>query len=226
MAYDLEEQEQLDTLKAWWKQYGNLVTWLLIAVMLAYAGWTYWNKQQGSDAQQASQLYEDYKKLAQGAGKDDADKAKRLAGELVEKYSGTAYAPMAALGLAKSAYDAGDLKAAKAQLNWVIDHGKVAEYKSVAHLRLAGILLDEKSYDDALSHLDGDATGPFAAAIAERRGDILVEMNKPADALVAYQKAFDGTKEGEPARQIILTKLEAVGGPIAEKDADNKAAKK
>jgi predicted negative regulator of RcsB-dependent stress response len=226
MAYDLEEQEKLDTLKAWWAQYGGFVTGLLIALLLAYAGWMYWSTQQGSQAQQASQLYEDYKKLAQATAKDDAEKAKRLAGELIEKYSSTAYAPMAALGLAKSAYDAGDLKEAKAQLKWIIDHTKVDEYKAVARLRLAGILLDEKSYDDALVHVEVDNSGAFSSAMFERKGDILVEMNKPSEARIAYQKAFDGTKEGDATRAIILTKLEAVGGPIEDKSADSKTEKK
>ena len=36
---DLEEQEQLDQLKAFWKQYGNLVSWVLIVVLGGYAAW-------------------------------------------------------------------------------------------------------------------------------------------------------------------------------------------
>ena len=40
---DLEEQEQIDTLKAWWKMYGNLVTSLVTAVCLGVVAWQGWN---------------------------------------------------------------------------------------------------------------------------------------------------------------------------------------
>ena len=129
MAYDLEEQEQLDTLKAWWKQYGNLVTWLLLIVVSGYAAWTGWNSYQISQSTQASQLYEEVQKSV--LTKDNA-KVQRAASDLAEKFSRTAYAPMAALSAAKSAFDVGDLKTAKAQLHWVVDHGRVDEFKGLA----------------------------------------------------------------------------------------------
>jgi predicted negative regulator of RcsB-dependent stress response len=66
MAYDLEEQEQLATLKAWWKQYGNLVTWLVIAALAAYSSWTGWKYYQREQASKAAVLYEEIVKAVDG----------------------------------------------------------------------------------------------------------------------------------------------------------------
>lgn len=209
MAYDLEEQEQLATLKAWWNQYGNLITWLLIIALAGYAAWTGWNYHQRNQAGQAAQLYEELQKAV--AAKDNA-KVQRAATDMEEKFGGTAYAQMAALTAAKAAFDASDLKAAKAQLQWVIDKGRDDEYKALAKIRLAGILLDEKAYDDGLKLLSGDFPAQFAGAVADRKGDILTAQNKIDEARSAYQTALDKTDEKNPARQLIQLKLDAIGG--------------
>jgi predicted negative regulator of RcsB-dependent stress response len=209
MAYDLEEQEQLATLKAWWNQYGNLLTWLLIIALAAYAAWTGWNYYQRNQAAQAGQLYEELQKAA--VSKDNG-KVQRAATDMTAKFGGTAYAQMAALAAAKSAFDANDLKTAKAQLQWVVDNGTSDEYKAIAKIRLAGILLDEKAYDEGLKLLSGDFPAQFAGPVADRKGDILVAQSKIDDARAAYKAALEKTDEKNPARQLIQLKLDALGG--------------
>ncbi len=213
MAYDLEEQEQLATLKAWWKQYGNLVTWLLTIALAAYAAWSGWNYYQRNQSAQASQLYEELQKAF--AAKDNA-KVQRAAADMEDKFSRTAYAQMSALTAAKAAFDANDLAGAKAQLQWVIASGLDDEYKAIAKIRLAGILLDEKAYDEALKQLAGDFPAPFAGVAADRRGDILVAQNKIDEARAAYQSALDKTDKKNPGRQLIQLKLDAIGGVSAK----------
>ena len=216
MAFDLEEQEQLASLKAWWNQYGNLATWLLIAALAAYSGWTAWNYYQRSQSAQAAQLYEQLQVAV--TAKDNA-KVQRAAGDMESRFGGTAYAQMSALVAAKSAFDASDLKTAKAKLQWTLEHGS-DEYKAIARLRLAGVLLDEKAYDEGLKVLAGDILPQFAGAAAERKGDILLAQNKVADAHAAYQAALDGTDKKNPGRQLIQLKLDAVGaGAPAAKPA-------
>ncbi|WP_034297698.1 tetratricopeptide repeat protein [Herbaspirillum sp. RV1423] len=213
MAYDLEEQEQLASIKAWWSKYGNLLTWVVIVALAAYAAWSGWGIYQSKQSQQAAQLYEEQQKAADA--KDNAkDNAKvlRAATDMQEKFSGTAYAQMSALVAAKAAFDANDADNAKKQLQWVIDHGRDAEYKAIAAIRLAGILLDAKAYDDALKLLAGDFPAQFAGAVADRRGDILVAQDKRDEARVAYQLALDKTDERNPGRQLIQLKLDAIGG--------------
>jgi predicted negative regulator of RcsB-dependent stress response len=217
MAYDLEEQEQLATLKAWWEKYGNLTTWVIIIALLAYCGWAGWNYYQRNQTTQASALYEELQKAVEA--KDNA-KVLRAAGDMESKFSSTAYAPMAALVAAKSAFEANDVKSAKAQLQWAVDHGG-EEFKAIAKIRLAGVLLDEKAYDQALKTLDGSVPAAFNGAVADRKGDILVAQNKLAEARTAYQAALAATDKKNPGRQLIQLKLEAIGGAVP---ADKAAA--
>jgi predicted negative regulator of RcsB-dependent stress response len=210
MAYDLEEQEQLATLKAWWDKYGNLATWILVAVLAAYSGWQGWNYYQRNQAGAASALYDELQSAVQA--KDNA-KVLRAAGDMEAKFGGTVYAPMAALVAAKSSFEANDLKSAKIHLQWTADHG-ADEFKALAKIRLAGVLLDEKAYDEALKALAGDVPPQFAGAIADRKGDILAAQNKLAEARAAYQAALDVTDKKNPGRQLIQLKFEAIGGSV------------
>lgn len=224
MAYDLEEQEQIDALKAWWNRFGNLLTWLLIVVLAAYSGWTGWNYYQRTQSIQASQLYEE---LQRAVVLKDQAKVQRAAADMQSKFGKTTYAQMSALTAAKAAFDAHDLKLAKTQLQWVIDFGLDDEYKAVAKIRLAGILLDEKAYDAGLKLL-GDAKNypaQFAGAVEDRRGDILFAQNKTAEARLAYQAALQKIDQKNPAHQLIQLKLDALGGEVVKIAEKNEQAK-
>ena len=211
MAYDLEEQEQIASLKAWWDKYGNSSTWILIAALAAYSGWNGWNYYQRNQAAQASALYEE---LQNAIDAKDNTKVLRAASDMESKFAGTAYAPMAALVAAKNSFEVKDLKSAKAQLQWAVEHGN-DEFKTVAKVRLAGVLLDEKAYDEALKALAGDVPAQFAGAVADRKGDILVAQNKLQEARAAYKAALDATDQKNPGRKLIELKLEAIGGSAA-----------
>ncbi|HEY0488378.1 MAG TPA: tetratricopeptide repeat protein [Telluria sp.] len=210
MAYDLEEQEQIASLKAFWNKFGNLITWVAIIVLGSYAAYNYWNYSQRSSAAEASGLYEEMQKSL--AAKDNT-KVQRIATDIESKYARSAYAQMSALAAAKSAFDANDMKTAKARLQWVVEHGS-DEYQSVARLRLAGVLLDEKAYDEALKTLGGEVLPQFAGAVADRKGDVLVAQNKVAEARTAYQAALGAMAKNDPARQLVQLKLEAIGGTV------------
>ena len=212
MAYDLEEQEQIASLKAFWNKYGNLITWVLIAALGSYSGFMYWKNHQVNQAAEASGLYDQLQ--ASVKAKDNA-KVQRIAGDVETKYESSNYAAMSALAAAKSAFDAADLKTAKAQLNWVAAHGN-EEYQSIAKLRLAGVLLDEKAYDEGLKLLATPFLPQFAGAVADRKGDILVAQNKVVEARAAYQAALAAMDEKNPGRQLVQLKLEAIGGTVAE----------
>jgi predicted negative regulator of RcsB-dependent stress response len=209
MAYDLEEQEQLDSIKAWWAKHGNWLTWVAIAVLAAYAAWSGWGYYQRKQSLQAAQLYEALQTAT--AAKDHA-KVMRVASDIQDKFSGTPYAQMGALLAAKSAFDANDAAAAKTELQWVIDHHRDAEYKAIAAIRLAGIELDAKEYDAALKTLSGDFPAQFAGAIADRKGDVLFAQSKLAEAREAYRQALDKSEQKDPGRQLIQLKLDAIGG--------------
>lgn len=207
--YDLEEQEQIDTLKTWWKMYGNLVTSLVTAVAVAGIGWQGWNWYQRNQAAQASAIYG---VLEQAVAERDTQKIKAAAGELSEKFGGTTYASLAALVAARQSFDAGDLKTAKAQLAWVVEHGR-DEVRDLAHLRLAAVQLDEKAYDEALKLLEASHAPAFDVRFLELKGDVLVAQGKPAEAKAAYKAALDkaGEKPG-PTQELLQQKLDSLGG--------------
>ncbi|MHA6821898.1 YfgM family protein [Ralstonia pseudosolanacearum] len=210
MAYDLEEQEQLESLKHWWRDNGNVVTWIVIVVLLALAGWFGWKNWQRKQAGEASVLYEQVQKAVDAK---DAEKIKRAAADMEDKFGRTAYAQMGALSAAKALYEANDAAGAKAQLQWTIDHAGDDEYKAVAKLRLAGLLLDEKAYDQGLALVSGDVAPAFAALYADRRGDLLVAQNKKDEARTAYKLALEKFGQADAsARQIVQFKLDALGG--------------
>src|SRR5438034_4014688 len=145
-VYDLEEQEKIEDLKAWWAVYGKYVSAAVVSVAVVVIGMQGWRWYQGTQAEKASVLYQ---AVSQAAHANDAAKAKEPATQLTERFATTAYAPRGALLYAKLLYDAGDKDGAKAELQWVIDHAGEDELKTVARFRMAQLLLDEKQYDQA-----------------------------------------------------------------------------
>lgn len=218
-VYDLEEQEQLDELKTWWKRYGNVVTGLLFAATLGLVVWQGWNWWQRNQAAQASVVFGG---LQQAAGQGDAKRVRELAGELIDKYPGTSYAGMGALVSARIQVDHSDAKNAQAQLAWAAEHAKDAGLRDLARLRLATVLLDAKSYDEALKQLATEPSAPFAARFAELRGDILAAQGKFADAASAYALALEkvdavmkkdevGAEAHAAYREVLQSKHDALG---------------
>ena len=214
MAYDLEEQEQLASLQAFWNKYGNILMGVAIVAMLAYSGYTWYKYDQSKQAVGASVLFSNLTTAAEA--KDNA-LVQRTAADIQAKFKGSAYAQMSALAAAKSAFDAGDLKVAKAQLQWVVSNGS-DEYQSIAKLRLAGVLLDEKAYDEALKMLSTPFAKEFAGAVADRKGDVLVAQNKIAEARTAYLAALQAMDKTVPGRGLVEMKLEAIGGTVPKAD--------
>ena len=209
-AYDLEEQEQLAELKAFWKQYGNLIVLaasLVLAVVAAYWGW---NRYQASQTARAGAMYAE---LQKAAAANDAKKVRDLAGTLIENHPRTLYAALGALISARVHFSAGDLKTARAQLQWVVDNVRDREVQAIARLRLANVLIDEQAYDEALKVLAAKPEPSFEALFEELRGDVLVAQGKRAEARAAYQAALaKAPPDDAPTRELIQLKLDALGG--------------
>ena len=209
MAYDLEEQEQLDAIKAWWKQHGNTVLLsitVFIAIVAGIQGWKYYQNKQ---TVQAAGLYE----MLQGAADSrDAKKVREVAGQLIEQYPRTAYATRAALLAAKTNYDSGDAKSAKAQLQWVLEHAGSDEIKDAARLRLAGVLLDENNHVEALKLLDAKHGAAFDGLYADLKGDVLLASGKNAEALASYKLALEKIDPASAYRGLVQMKLDGLDG--------------
>lgn len=205
---NLEEQEQLDTLKHFWKQYGNLITWVLILALAGFAAFNGWQWLQRDRALKASALFDEVDRAVLAG---DTAKAAQAFGDLRERYPGTTYAEQAGLLAAKLQFDKGQLDAARGSLDWVAANAAEKEYQWLAKLRLAGLLLDQKKYDEALAALPADTSKPFAALVADRRGDILLAQGKREEAKTAYRAAWDAMDEGLDYRRLIDAKLTSLG---------------
>src|ERR1043165_3892975 len=210
MALDLEEQEQVEELKAWWKQHGGMIAALVVAVAVGFIGWQGWRRDQSKQAAPPGAPDETGDK---GRQADDAQALRDAAGTLVESYPRTLYASMGAMVAARYYFDRGDLKSAKAQLAWVIERAPSQDFKDLARLRLAAVLLDEKAYDEALKTLDAKTAAAYEAQYAALRGDVLVAKNQAADAKAAYKLAIEKADGADSAfTESVRMRLDALGG--------------
>jgi len=206
--YDLEEQEQLSTLKAWWKQHGALCLMglaLALAAIAAYQGWLWYRDR---EAGKAAGVYADLLKQADAG---DRKKALESAKTLTQDYAKSGYAPIGAFAAARLSFEGGDLAAAREQLQWIVDRARDEDMKSLARYRLAGVLLDEKKYDEALKLLEAKPEDPMAVLIADLRGDVLIAKGVEAEARTAYQTALEKSDAKSPYRNLIQMKIDALG---------------
>lgn len=214
---DLEEQEQLDELKAFWKKYGNPITWLLVVALGSYAAWNGWNWYQRDQAVKAGAMVDQLDKAVQAG---DVDQAGRVFADLKGRYPGTAFTEQAGLLTAKLQFEKGKADDALASLAWVEANATEGEYQTVARLRAAGVLLDQKKYDEALKRLDAivlkDGAAEFGALVADRRGDVLLAQGKPDDAKAAYTKAWQAMDAKVDYRRLIEAKLTSLGAAPAK----------
>ncbi|MEP7299884.1 MAG: tetratricopeptide repeat protein [Burkholderiales bacterium] len=216
---DLEEQEQLDQLKAFWKKYGNVVTWLLVAALGSYAAWNGWNWYQRDQASKAGSMYDQLDKAVQAG---DVDQATRVFADMKGRFAGTAFTEQGGLMAAKLQFEKGKPDEALATLGWVEANATEAEYQTIARLRAAGVLLDQKKYDEALKRLDAvvlkDGASEFGALVADRRGDVLMAQGKTDEAKAAYTKAWTAMDAKVEYRRLVEAKLTAMGAaPVAAK---------
>lgn len=209
---DLEEQEQLDELKHFWKQYGDLITWMLIAVLGAFAAWNGYQYWQRSQAAQAAVMYDEIERAAQSG---DSARIDHALADLKDRFGGTTYASQAGLLAARAYYDKGNLEASSSALQWVAEKASEEGYQAVAKLRLAGLLLEKKAYGEALQQVSGFFPKDFAALAADRRGDILAAQGKKAEAKAEYEKAYKELDEHAEYRRLVEFKLNALGADPA-----------
>lgn len=215
-TYDLQEQEQIEELKTWWKMHGTLITALVVLLAVGVVGWQGWQWWQRSQAGQAAQLYGN---MQQALLQQDVKRARLMAGELIDKFPRTSYAGMAALLSGKLLFETGDLKSAEAQYGWAAEHAADQGTRDLARLRQALVLAEEKNFEAALKLLAVPPAPSFMARYLEVRGDILVAQGKGGEARTAYDeaiKALEGGRKAEglppgPYLEILQAKRDATG---------------
>ena len=205
---DLEEQEQLAEIKHFWNEYGNLITWVVIAVFGSIAAWNGWNSWQRSQGVQAAIMYDEVERAAAGG---DVARVERAFSDMKDKYGRTTYAQQAGLLAAQTLLEKGNNDGAKAALAWVAEKASDEGYQSLARLRLAAILLEAKAYDEALKQLSDEFPKEFEGLAADRRGDIYAAQGKKAEAKAEYSKAYKTLDERTEYRRLVEVKLSALG---------------
>ncbi len=212
---DLEEQEQLDQIKHFWKQYGNAITWALIVILGAFASWNFYQYWQRNQATQAAALFDEVDRSVQSA---DLGKIERVFSEMKDRFGSTIYAQQSALLVAKQYVDAGKPDQAKAILTWVVEQASDKAYQAMGKLRLAAILLDEKNHDAALALLNGDFPVGFEGLVADRKGDALMLKADKSGAIAEYEKAWRLLDVRTEYRRLVEVKLNALGVNVQERD--------
>lgn len=206
---DLEEQEQIEQLKAFWGQYGNAISWALILIFAAFAGWNgyqYWQRNQSA---QASALYDEVERMA---ATGDIATTQRAFEEMKTRYPGSVYAQQAALLVAKTGIALNKSDEAKVALRWAGDQGKDTAYSAIARLRLSSVLMDSKEWDEALKVLQSDPVDTeYLAAFHDRRGDVLSAKGDNGAAIESYKKAFASSAEKPEIQRLVRIKLNALG---------------
>ncbi len=215
---DLEEQEQLEQLKHFWTQYGNLISWLLIAVLSVFAGWNAYQYWQRNQATQAAALYDELERVAKT---NDTAKLDRVLGDMKEKFASTNYAQQAGLLAAKVYFEAGKSDEAKSALSWVAEKSSDEGYRAIARLRLVGVLLESKAYDEALKQLSGSFPANFSPLVADRRGDVFLAQGKKGEAGAEFLKAYQSLDEGAEYRRVVDVKLASLGMSVPVAKADS-----
>lgn len=208
MAYDLQEQESIDQLKAWWEKWGTPITAVVCAGCLAFAGWNGWQWWKRNEAAKAAGAY---MALQQAALANDAKNIASLSNGLLESYGSTVYAPLGALVASKAALAAGNLDEAAAKLKWIVDQSGRPEFDTIARVRLAGIYFDAGKLDDAIAVLDGaKPTERQNSLVLDRRGDVLAAKGDVKGARECWMKVLEAPYRGDPILKVVEYKLNAL----------------
>ena len=208
MAYDLEEQEQIAVIKNWWQTYGTALLTVLVVIMVSVSAYQWWRYYRVQQSTLAATLYS---QLDTADLSNDPKKVIAIASAIVANHESSRYAIMAQLRAAKALVASVDLAGAVTRLQWTVDHAKEDEIRDIARLRLAGVLLDQKKFDESLKLMAVKPLPAFDGLYAELKADVLATQLKKTEAREAYQLALTKLDINSPYRQVLQIKLDTLG---------------
>jgi predicted negative regulator of RcsB-dependent stress response len=217
MDANLTDEEKLEQIKKWWSENGgSIITGIVLGLAVLF-GTKAWFSYQERTAQTASNLYT---VLMSAMESGDAAAVSQKTGVLISDYSDTPYASLGALALAREKIEAGDLQAAQAQLEWVLENSQSDIMRDTARLRLARVLIALENLDGAETLLGQAVTGnAFDPLYTEVRGDVYVARGDIAAANQAYQEALAATTAGSPGQHMLELKYQSTQGASADSGA-------
>ena len=210
---DLEEQEQLDQIKHFWKQYGNAITWALIVVLGVFASWNFYQYWQRNQATQAAILFDEVERAVQST---DVVRIDRVFGDMKDRFASTSFAQQSGLLVAKQYVALDKPESAVNALTWVIEKSSDPGYKAIAKLRLAAVLIEQQKLDAALSQLEGSFPASFEPLVADRKADLFALQGSREKAVSEYQKAYRLLDVRTEYRRLIEVKLNALGVDVQD----------
>ena len=202
------DQEELDKLKDWWKNYGHA---LIVGVLLGAAilvGVRYWTQHKEQSHLAASVIYE---QMMENYRAKKSDLVRHAGESLINDYVSTPYAGMAALILARMDFDSGDMVAARKRLQWAMENADDAATVHTARLRLARLHLSGGDKDAALALLDVKDQAGFTTEYEELKGDIYAAQGKNQEARAAFGEALKRLPAGSPYAPVLNMKLDDLG---------------
>ena len=208
----ITEQEQVEQLKKWVKEYGLTILAGIVLAFIIISGWRYYQRHHNKVLIHASNVYDEMLSLrSQNNPEGTVVQAKKL----LSHYANTPYAQMAALMLARDAVLKKNYSEAINQLTWVVDHSKDTSIREMARIRTARILIAEKKLQAALDVLSNVKDKSFSGLADEVRGDAYLAMNNSIAAKNAYQTALQELPNAEVIRPILQMKFDNLNNPPA-----------
>ncbi len=203
MAAHIEEQEELENFKHFWRNTGRWIFGLLLLGALAYLGWILYGNHQAKQSQAAAHVLE---QLA--ANPSDEANMKQQLQILQQDYSGSVAAAQGSFVVAANAFDKGRYDEAAGHLQWVLNHQKTALIQALAAQRLATVQLQQKKYSEALATLSLPVDAAFQPLLQETKGDVYMAENKVKEASAAYKQALDTLPQDSPSREFLQLKYD------------------
>lgn len=201
------EEQQVEAIKAWWKKYRNSIIGGLLAGAILVTGYNSWKDYRDNRAEEASALYENFSRFANS---NQQAQMKAIGQQLIDEYSATPYAELAALMLAKHSYESGDKDMAITHLTWAMENAEIVEVEHTARSRLARVLIDKGEFVEALKLIEAQDAGPYTPWYLEIKGDLYVAQGDKEAAKKAYLEAMS-YKDLKNNSQSLQMKLDNLG---------------
>lgn len=207
--FDLQEQEQLATLKHFWSSWGTLISIAIFAVAAALAGYKGYEYWQSNQAIKAAELFD---QIRLGTEQNQADTVQSRLEVLQGSFGKTAQAAQASLIAGHYWVQQDNWPAAQSAFEWVTKNAKDEGFKALAALHTSSVQMQLEQWDEALATLNGFAFPyEFRALRDDRKGDVLQKQGKIKDAIDAYNAAFESLEPTASYRAVVQSKLNALG---------------
>jgi len=201
----LTEQEQIEIVKNWIKQYALVIITGVIIAAIGISGWRYWQQRQAKILRHASAVYDE---MLTKRAQNNVEATQVQAKKLFSHYPKTIYGQMAAFMLARDAVLKKNYQEAEKQLNWVLDHNDTAAFRQIARIRLARVLIADQKPEEAIKVLQKTDDKSFNGLTEEVKGDAYLAMKNTSMARQAYQQALSQLPNAEVIRPLLQMKYD------------------